>query len=225
MKKLFALAALLFVANVTFAQVPSNLPGNFYFDLGLAMLDEEPFDLETQSRGINISYMYEFTLGSEKFTFHPGLGYGHESYFFDDDITLGKVDGKTVGFPISEGLIVDDVKKTKLAVNYIDVPLEFRFRTHPGKNAFRIGVGVKGGVLFDAHTKVKYEVGDDNQKLKNKADFNLNRFRAGGTLRIGYGAFNVFGYYSFTNLFEDDAFVNFSDDTRTIVVGLTLSSF
>lgn len=232
MKKSFLILLISFISHISYAQgVLSNIPGNFYIDLGLVTLKDTPndLDLHSQSRGISVSYMYELTLGSEKFTFHPGLSYGHESYFFRDSKTIVKQDGG-VTLPVAFNDVSPYdavVRKSKLAVNYIDIPLEFRFRTHPGRNAFRIGLGVKGGYMFDSHTKVKYRVNntEDVRISKDKGDFNLNSWRAGATARIGYGMFNIFGYIGFNRLFKQNAIPNFDGDDIPIMLGLTLSSF
>ena len=103
-------------------------------------------------------------------------------------------------------LLNDDVeiKKSKIAANYIDIPVEFRFHVNKENHdqGFRAAIGGKVGFLFDGHTKIKYEEDGDNKKIKQKDNFNLQRFRYGVTARIGFPGINLFGYYSLSELFE-----------------------
>src|SRR5699024_5290101 len=99
-----------------------------------------------------------------------------EKYRFDKDVTLASANGETAIVPLTEEW---DVKNSKLAVNYFDIPLELRFHLNKDnfRKSFKIGVGGKVGVLFDSHTKIKYETEGDKKIIKSKEQFGLNRFR------------------------------------------------
>jgi hypothetical protein len=66
------------------------------------------------------------------------------------------------------------------------------------------------------------------KKLKDKQDYNLNKFRYGVSAKLGVGNFSLFGYYNLSDLFEknkgileDSQLKNFN----TFTVGISLSSF
>ncbi len=94
----------------------------------------------------------------------------------------------------------EPVKKSKLAVSHLHIPLLLKFETNPNnrKKSFEIGAGAFGGVLLSARTKIKTL---DGQKTKHWDDFNLNKFRYGFVAELGYGWFNIYGSYSLSEMF------------------------
>ncbi len=192
----------LLMAKPAAAQINFNVPGQFVVDVGLCNWRGTPPGLDLNvlgSRGVNVYYLYEFLLGNEKFSFHPGFGMAFESYAFQDGVTFVKTRTGLLLEPFGQ-----DVRKSKLTANYVDIPLEFRFSTSPGKNAFRFSLGGKAGVLFGSHTKVRYKDSlGDVRTVKDKGSFYMERFRFGASVRIGYGPINLFGYYALNNLFQE----------------------
>lgn len=230
MKKISLLICSLFFSLSLFGQ-GLGIPGNFYIDFGLTTWqDDQGLELETQSRSISASYMYELVLDTDgQFTFNPGVGYTADNYFFKNGVTL--YNNGTNAIPVDAVGSNEQLRKTKIVGNYIDVPLEFRFRSHPGRNAFRLGVGAKLSVLMAEHTKVKFEDEYGNvRKSKDKGDMYMNRFKAGLVGRIGYGWINFFCYYGLTNTFEEGKLLNtdgtaFTGTDRPITIGITISNF
>ena len=166
----------------------------------------DSIDVKWFSRGINLHAMYDLKFGKSNFSFAPGLGLAvdnvyHNGYFVDMD-TLG-----TLILPYGDSL---DYDKNKLTTTYFEVPLEFRFRSNPGADnyAFKVGLGVKGGLLISSHTKYKgpgFAFGANQEEIKEKQKSvpNLAKFRYGLTARIGYGPFNITGFYGLSTLFEE----------------------
>ncbi|WP_281616316.1 outer membrane beta-barrel protein [Flammeovirga sp. SubArs3] len=231
MKKLSLIFFCIVLSYASFGQgALSKIPGNFYVDFGLTFWeDDSGLPLESQSRSISISYMYEFSLSpSGQFTFNPGLGYTGENLFFKSGMTLTHAGDQTIATPTNN--LYDNTKKSKLVGNYFDLPVEFRFRTYPGRNAFRFALGAKVGVLMGGHTKVKYEDNGETRIAKDKGEFNLNRFKASLVGRIGYGWINFFCTYGLTNTFQDNTLVDTNGNLinvkdRPITVGITISNF
>ena len=182
-----------------------DFPGSLVFDLGFNFLTDAPEDMDLSffgSKIFNIYYMYEIQLGSSAFTFNPGFGVGLEKYKFDNDVTLAMTDEGTVLTATPDEW---NIKKSKLAANYFDVPLELTFHANKEnfRKSFKVGVGVKGGILFDSHTKIRYKENGDAKILKSKEDFDLSRFRYGALGRIGIGGFSLFYYQELSELFKD----------------------
>jgi len=134
-----------------------------------------------------------------------------EKYSFEDDVSLYR-DPNTNGvlvqpidsLPFFQPRTVDEIKKSKLAANYIDIPLEIGY--HSNKNdhqrGFKILVGGKVGLLFDSHTKIRYKDQNGTHTLKSKEDFELNNIRYSAYGRIGVSGFNVFFEWGFADLFK-----------------------
>jgi len=117
-------------------------------------------------------------------------------------------------------------KKYKLATSYLEAPVELRFRSKPGddRRSVKAAVGLKVGMLLNAHTKGKNlenkggnTVNDYKVKEFSKKFFNKNRLAA--TARLGYGHFSLFGSYQITTLFKEGE----GPAVRPLTVGLTLS--
>lgn len=176
----------------------------------------EDFETKWYSRGANIYIMYDFEFGDNSiFSFAPGIGYGHSSIFSNgiigQDSTGAVFESKSAKEQGVNGQPIRDFKKNKIALNYLEVPIELRMRTNPDKkgNSFKVAIGFKGGWLFDAHSKKKYDVdrissnGTITKKVKEQNFENLFNFRYGPTFRIGYSSINVIAYYGLSGIFED----------------------
>ncbi|AZQ64437.1 hypothetical protein EI427_20130 [Flammeovirga pectinis] len=235
MKKLNLLFCILLFSLSSFGQGLKSIPGNFYFDIGLSTWqDDKGAELEAQSRSISIAYMYELSLStSGQFTFNPGIGYTADNWFFDKGMTVEK--NQNSASMINAGLVnpsANSIIKSKIVGSYLDIPLEFRFRSHPGRRAFRVAVGAKLSVLIDSHTKIKYENSYDDIRIsKDRGDFYMNRFKGGLIGRVGYGWINFFCYYGLTEtftegkLYEADGVTQFQGNSKPITIGITLSNF
>ncbi len=217
---LFITSISIFKSNEAKGQTSFDLPGHFVFDFGLAVWNDYPEEMQLStwgSRGVNMAYFYEIQLGSEKFTLNPGLGLWLQSYNFKQNAILGEANGRLT-YALDPTL---SYKKTKLAANYLTLPLEFRFRTNPGRNAFRVGFGGRVNYLYSSHTKVKFKDADGNMvKAKTKDDFLLEKLQYGITGRIGFSSINLFAYYNLNNVFEESALPE--NNPTTLVIGITL---
>lgn len=229
-------------SDPNFTEYQDKVPGTLLFEFGFATLQDgspENMDLNlVRSRTANIYYMYDFRLfGSKYISFNPGFGFGFDNYSFDKEMTTFKAAGQSHIYVVNgedfiEGQSGENgvgVTKSKINVNYFDIPIEFRFRTKPSKKSFRLAVGGKVGVLIDAKTKVNYELGSDNYKFKLKSTYGYQDFRYGLHARLGFGSLNLFAYYALSDLFEKEL-RNVNDkvlegNLRNIIIGLTVVTF
>ena len=159
------------------------------------------------SFGVSTYWFKDMPIG-KKSNFALALGLGFDSqnihhngqFIFEQDID-GNIFTDLVSLP--EDYII---YKNKIALNYVDVPFEFRFRTMNKtiedrmKFNFRFYVGFKAGVLVNDHLKIK----DSETKIKVFNIPNVLKYRYGPTIRLGFNkiAFNAF--YSLTNVFVED---------------------
>ena len=204
-----------------------ELPGEIMIDLGVNQLMQTPDIMEAKtikSRSFAVYYMHIFKLNNY-FTFNPAVGIAHEKINFERPVNYQAGDDETIVFDtlFNRGAIT----KNKLAVNYIELPIEFRFfplKTVKGEGLF-LGVGGIIGTRIESHTKVKYKV-DENTKRSEKLrdNFGLANFRLGVQARMGLRGFHAFGKYYFTNLYGEGEGPEASTPSM-FTVGITLSGF
>ncbi|HEX8545733.1 MAG TPA: outer membrane beta-barrel protein, partial [Cytophagaceae bacterium] len=111
--------------------------------------------------------------------------------------------------------------KSRLSATYIDVPLEVRFKSSQNnKKAFHLAFGAKIGFLINSKTKYKFEENNVKTTQKQISNMYLNPIRYGLSARIGYGLFQLFGYYSLNPLFQDKK----AFDVTPVMFGITFAS-
>ncbi|HUH73421.1 MAG TPA: porin family protein [Chitinophagales bacterium] len=181
-------------------------------DFSYDMLLNLPDSIKTKgfSRGFNIYFTYDIVLGKSRFSVAPGIGIGNNNYFMKYAVSsdslgtyFNKIDSDVA------------VKKSKIALSYIDIPLELRFRSAPNKkgSSWKLAAGFKAGLMIQNKWKYKGEAitnrgesianNSENVKFKNFDIENVNKFRYGVMVRGGYGIVNLFAYYSLSDVFND----------------------
>lgn len=172
------------------------------------------------SRTFNMYFMFDFPFKSDpRFSAAIGAGLGTDNMFFKKTtVDLRK-------YPLNFAHdTISSYKKYKIATGYLEVPVELRFVSNPEKygKSFKVALGVKVGTMVDAHTKAKVSrdrdgYGGYTQKVKDKRNFNTTRLA--GTVRVGYGAFSIFGTYQFNEFIREGAGPN----VKPYSIGLTIS--
>ena len=223
MKKLLVLVLSIITLNQTLAQETNstpktpiggrpNIPSDLNFEFGFNQLTNRPADIGMNflgSRTFNISYQFPILLAGENsgFTLNPGFGISSDKIQFTDDEnlflnpTLGSGSSRLIPVKDEYGTTIT-LNKNNFAANYFEVPLEVRY--HFNKNnygkSFRLSLGGKVGVLYDAHTKIKYEsASKGTQKIKQSQDFGLEKLRYAITFKAGSP-----GFYVWSNFYLND---------------------
>jgi len=166
----------------------------------------------SRNKGVRVSYVKRFSNDYRWYT--PGIGIAISNYNIFSNVNRWHNDSSTGPILYPENA---DYKKNKLALNFVEIPLEFTMRSSIKRNgAFKITFGAKAAWLFDAHTKTK---DDDNNisKFKNPRDF--ERFNYGFYVRMGYAFFHVYAEYMANDV------LNYSSDSGIYSVGISLSGF
>lgn len=217
-----------------------DIPGTFVVELGLNHAKNAPPDFSTGfwgSRSLNLYYTYDIRILNSRVSFVPGIGVSLERWKFKNGYVLGyHNDSLKMNHPSDLG--INRLAKSQLITNYIEAPLEFVYRSKPDDPArsFKFAIGGRVGYSFDSFTKVKYREGGEVKKIKDKQDFEVNKFRYSLSARVGIGNVAIFGYYNMTPLFEKgkgpiDPKENATDtysgqrDFKTFTIGLSLSAF
>lgn len=144
--------------------------------------------------------LFRFSGGLQQIKNNIGVVSGLEltlnNYRFSRPYTLVNEENHTNPVPLN----TDGLSKTKLTTAFLTVPLLFecQFPSKKPEGRFFISGGLVGGLRLGSHTKV-VQFGD---KIKIHNDFNLNPFRYGATLRLGYKDITFFTTYYTTPLFK-----------------------
>ena len=191
-----------------------NNKNNFDMPQGYEFLDLR------MEKSINVKLNFweqNFNLAANKLGLTTGLGFEWVNYRFDNDVEIKKSENDIIGFKR------DDQTKSKLLVNYLNLPLMLEYQTnrHSKKNSFHIGVGIQTGLRIGSHTKVVYQEDGRKKKDKDPGDYNINPFKYDAMVRIGWGKLNLHANYSLNTLFKN----NQGPELNPFTVGLTLVSW
>ena len=202
MKKFLITIIALTLSATSFAQLIANKTDNKVtvgFDLfhDFQLNTSDNWDARGFNQGASWYVTYNFPLGeSTKHTVSIGAGMSHHNYFSYSHILN----------PYADTLIydqcrdVESFKRFKVNANYVDIPLELRFRI---KDQVKIGVGFKLGIL--AMAKTKYVGPDeDGTLIHEKLTYikNLERYTYSATLRVGWKWVSAFASYQLNPVFE-----------------------
>jgi hypothetical protein len=181
------------------------------FQIGMAGWSGKPDSINTKgfSKSVNFYLMMDFPVKTNpKMSIGVGVGFGTDHVLFDK-MYLGIKDG-TPTLRIEDRSDTVYFKRYKLAVAWLEAPLELRYTKNPlnSNKSFKAAIGVKVGTLFNAHTRgndfvdINGDINSYTQKEASKRFFNKNRLAA--TARVGMGVFSLFGSYQITQLFKEN---------------------
>jgi hypothetical protein len=175
--------------------------------IGMYDWGSKPDSIKTKGVGrtFNMYIMFDFPFKTNpKISVALGPGVGTDNIYFDKTT----INIQNRGQAIFSKDTVNKYKKYKIAVGYLELPVELRFSTSPENmnKGFKLALGAKLGTLLDAKTKAKVDLdanafGGYVEKIKDKKFFNGTRLCA--TARVGYGHFTVFGAYTVTQFFKE----------------------
>lgn len=229
--------ALLALSGVVFSQDKlkrPDVPGDLMVDIGLNYLDADPATIEQKgftSKSVGIYYTKRRAFGA-KLSLYYGLGLGLEKLSLGDSATLqsgvlltgsGNTDSLASVFiaDIPTGLSYD---KNRLAITYLDIPLDIRFHpkgTEEGEGLF-IGVGGIIGLRLNSHTKFKYEEGGETVVEKIGGEYNLSGVRYGIQARLGFKGVHIFYKHYLNDVFKDPLG---GANPRMTTIGINLTGF
>ena len=94
-----------------------------------------------------------------------------------------------------------DFSKNRFSSSYVHFPLNFELRTKENERGKRFYLIFGPEVSFLINGKIK-QISDERGKEKFRDDYNFQKFRVGGSARIGYGWIGLFTKYYFTDMFD-----------------------
>lgn len=173
------------------------------------------FEFRTINQGVNVFAMYNFQIGKSLSSFSVGLGIrNHNLYSRNSVIEDIKADS------IIYTTIEQSFKRTKINLTYLDLPVEFKYRT---KGGFKLGIGLKVGYKINSKQKYVGDRPEDNMGVSVKTNKinHVEDWTFGGTLRLGYKFISVFGYYQFNSFFSSGRGPQFTP----LSLGITITPF
>ena len=181
--------------------------------------------IQPLSRGGNIYVMMDKPFkGSPQLSAAFGLGISTSSMYFKTmSVDLHSL---TNTLPFTKLDTSSHFKKYKLSTAFLELPVELRYTFNPNREnkSIKLALGVKAGVLLNAHTKGKSPVDKNGNSInayieKENSKRFVNSTRIAATARIGYGHYSLFGSYQINNIFKTGT----AADIKLLQVGLTLS--
>lgn len=184
--------------------------------------DNEPFNSPWNSIGYSISLMNNTVLTKAN-TVSLGWGLAYSRYNNTTNTPLLIDEKKGVTYSPQPGFepLLDESESWSFHANYIELPLEMRFRTK-GYRHFKFIIGGKIGYQFNAHRKLTYTSAYGNEFVNKLYNFpDNNRLRYGVTARVGIRNWALFAAYHFSPLFTNEESVSLTP----LSLGLTISLF
>lgn len=177
---------------------------------GYPELSKSDFKLRT-GKSINVNiwlFMQRINLIKKNVNLKYGLGVELNNYRYKSSTAISYREGGVI--PYSGGIQTNNpfifrdsisFSKNKLAADYVTVPVMLNFSTTPRYNKPTIGfsVGVSAGYLYSQRNK---QVSHERGKLKNKGDYDLEKFKFSYVAEIAVGPIKVYGSYSPKSMYE-----------------------
>ncbi len=178
------------------------LEDQLYLSVGYTFLTQKTSGINQTglSGEISTGFIKDIPLNKRR-NFALGIGVGYAYDVYNSNV---KISQNSVG-------IATSYDKNRLYTHRIEVPLEIRFRTStPTKfSFFRLYTGVKFSYLF--HSTSSFKGNEQSLVLKNNSQ--IEKFRYGLHLAVGYGRLNLYMLYNLNPLFKKDVSPNFSQLT------------
>jgi len=120
----------------------------------------------TYEKSIDVSVNFfeqNINLINNKFGMVTGVGVRWNNYRLRDNVLLTPDSATIFGFRDTE----TEWRKSKLVVNYLNVPLLFEYQTNPysNKNSFHVSAGMILGWRFRTYTKMMHKEGGRNVRV------------------------------------------------------------
>lgn len=171
----------------------------FYVNLSFNTIQNSPsgYNQNKISSSFAGGFLRDMPINKNRtYSFAAGLGYSI-NILNDNLYSYSNFDSKRVYEIISSDAYYD---KNKTVLQYVDVPIEFRWRnsTFESHKFWRIYVGFKMSYLVSD----RYKFVNDLGTTVLKKDPNLNKFQYGCYLASGWNTLNIYIYYGLNPIFK-----------------------
>jgi len=174
-------------------------------DLTYETLLNNPSDIDFKwyNNGINVHFLYDMPIKTSPFSAAIGLGISSQSYYSNGQLRA-EYDSTLNREMMVWNRVDTNYRNNKISTTYIEVPIEFRWRSKESPSGYRwkIALGAKFGYLLDTHDKITFN-NSDRDKYKTYIFPEMNPYRVGTHIRVGYGKVNLTAFYSITPWIND----------------------
>ena len=172
----------------------------FYFGITYNLLQNRTDKISQNafSAGFHLGFLRDIPLNKDRnVAIAIGAGYSFSNY--RTNLHISEVDND-ITYRIAE-----DFDRSKLSLHFIEVPIEFRWRTSTPKSTrfWRVYPGFKVSYLTFSRSKITGNF--PSETVKNNPDF--TKIRYGIYLSVGHGNITFHANYSLNPIFEK-AYIN-----------------
>jgi hypothetical protein len=157
--------------------------------------DKDALSLRT-GKSVNVNlwfFMQRLNVIKHIVNLKYGLGLELNNYMYDRDLVFQKNPTLITPSPV-------ELKKNKLAADYITIPMMVNFNLTPKRDrGFGFSGGVSAGYLYSARHKTKDGSGD---KIKVHDNFDLEPWKLSYIGELNMGIVTLYGSYAFKNMWE-----------------------
>lgn len=205
-------------ANATTGQYLVNKPGS-------PDLVANDFRLKTiKSVNVNIwFFMQRLNLVKHYVNLKYGVGVELNNYRFKSNVSLNEGGNNPYNSlqNIPHPFVFRDsisFSKNKLAADYVTIPLMLNFRTNKNYSdkGISLSAGVSAGYLYSSRNK---QISGERGKLKNRGDYDLEKWKFSYIGELGLGPAHLYGSYSPKSIFQNGL------DYRPYNIGIRLSNW
>lgn len=172
-------------------------------------------------------FEWRFNLVKNVFNIVTGMGMDFQHFAFAQKVRFDEANdypNQTFLTPVIGAQdSVHSINRSRLAVQYFNVPLFFNLRTkktEKHKNQFNFTFGVVGGIKTGSSSRIQYTENGYDAEEEKKDDFNLSTFTATAMVRIKYSFFSIYASYQFTPMFRGQ-----NPNLYPFTLGVTLLSW
>ena len=188
----------------------------FYIGLTYNILANRPNGVSQNSfsSGVHFGVLRDFPINKNRtFAIAPGIGFSFNNY--KQNLIIQK-NNNLISYAIPSSTI--NLDKNNLALYFIDVPIEIRWRNStPQSHIFwRVYTGLKFSYLVLNQSKAFTQ--NQTFRVNNNPDF--NKFQYGAYIAAGRNTWNFYGYYGFQNIFKNGNINGESIKMNAVNIGL-----
>lgn len=188
----------------------------FYIGFTYNILQNRPdgFRQKKFSSGYSFGFLRDMPINKAR-TWAVAAGLGFSISNLNQNLVIAENSGDYQYSILPSDLAYD---KNKLILNYIDVPLELRWRTStPASHKFwRVYTGFKFSYLV--FSKYKFRNGGDKYSVNNIDD--IDRIQYGMYVATGFNTWNLNIYYGFNPIFKSASLGGEDLNVHTLNIGL-----
>lgn len=202
-KSAFLLIVLFLFSTISQAQLLSErtkglviIGGEMFTDFNTGK-HYDNFKLRSINQGVSVYSMFNFPINKSPHTASVGFGFTSHNYYMKSAYLLTPYNDVA-----QFADVIYDYKRSKINVNYIDIPIEVSFKI---VDKFKISAGFKFGILTSGKSKYIGELYNDDKEyhVKMCKINNLEKYVYSLTFRFAYRSVYLFGAYQFSDTFRN----------------------